>query len=219
MAGFIDKDTRILDMVLTNHGKQLLSEGSLNFCYWTPFDDEIDYDPFILSSSLLSEEDLLSATYSIIENSPVKEAVSGYRLFNKLCLDNTNVLNPIFTMVQGQSVLPRSSISGSANANFVTEQQRTRKVFIQPPEGPNGTVTLDPIDIGIKRTALTDFSVDMLYSNDSFPTDFQTDGFSISVLKSGSSGYYEVDARFDLQNELAFSNDVNISILTGSLES
>jgi hypothetical protein len=47
MAGFLDSQQRIIDMVLTSRGKLLLSNGELRFVYWAAFDDEVDYHPRI----------------------------------------------------------------------------------------------------------------------------------------------------------------------------
>lgn len=44
MAGFLDSESQIIDMVLTGHGKKLLSHGQLRFVYWAAYDDEIMYD-------------------------------------------------------------------------------------------------------------------------------------------------------------------------------
>lgn len=212
MAGFIDKNTRILDMVLTNYGKKLLSDGNLNFCYWTAFDDEIDYDPFISTSSSLSEEELLEAVYTSIETTPIREATSGYRSGNKIGEDRTNLNNPMFTVPQGQEILPRSVFPDDSTREVETLQRRIIKVFSAPKTGPNNIPHLEPVDIGIERFIgnKSGVTLELAYENDSFPTDFQPEGFHITVLKSGSSGYTEVSPRYDLKNDLTFGNEIRI---------
>lgn len=43
--GFLDKQSRVIDFVLTERGRQLYATGELDFAYFSLFDDGIDYDP------------------------------------------------------------------------------------------------------------------------------------------------------------------------------
>lgn len=216
MAGFLDKSVRIIDMVLTNQGKQLLSKGQLNFCYWTAFDDEIDYDPFIQNSASLTEEELVAEIYKNIESTPIREATTGYRVFNLRGLDNTNVHNPIFTKPQGQTVLPRA-IFPTESGSIQTSQRKIRKVFLPAWDGPNQIPALDPIDLSVERFDARSFSFELQYQNDSFPPDFQPNGFSVKIFKSGSSGFSYVQPQYDLRNNVAVGNELTVSVETGSL--
>lgn len=41
--GFLDPKERILDIILTEKGRELLSKGELVIKYYAFFDDEVDY--------------------------------------------------------------------------------------------------------------------------------------------------------------------------------
>src|SRR5580704_7370511 len=112
MAGFLDKQTRIIDMVLTAAGRNLLSRGKLNFTYWMSFDDEIDYQPFISQSGTMTALQFSSSLYDEIESTPIREAVAGYQITNMIMGDTTNVIRPLYTMPQGQATIPRMTSSG-----------------------------------------------------------------------------------------------------------
>lgn len=206
MAGFLDKNTRVVDMILTGLGRRLLSQGDLNFCYWVPFDDEIDYDPFISQSGSLSEDALIDAVNASIEETPIREAVAGYKFTNSMCEDFTNVVRPMFTTAQGQVVLPRAIVSASSD-EVTTLQRRFRRMF----SGAEDVIgKIDPIDIGVERFGSTGFVVEFSYEKDSFNPDFQPEGFFVTVLASGSSGYTEVVPKRDMSNDLSYNNDVKV---------
>ena len=70
MAGFLDAKERVIDLVLTDQGKQLLLKGQLNFCYWIPFDDEVCYQPTVTvyGSASLAADDLARAQAQMTKN-------------------------------------------------------------------------------------------------------------------------------------------------------
>jgi len=208
MAGFLDKNTRIVDVVLTNNGKRLLSQNKLNFCYWVPFDDELDYDPFISGSASLSQEQLSSSVYLSIETTPIREAVSGYKIGNMLSTDKTNVNRPMFTMAQGQTQLPQAQFPDDSSRTIETKQRKVSIVYNEETDIDNFSVNLDSKDGGVERFDSTDFKLDLSYSKDSFPPDFQPDGFLVTILRSGSEGYYEVDSKRDMNNDLSYGSDL-----------
>jgi len=61
--GFLDKKERILDVVLTQKGRELLSKSQLNFSYYAFSDDGIDY-----SGSFDSMQPVLSANPTLIQS-------------------------------------------------------------------------------------------------------------------------------------------------------
>lgn len=211
MAGFLDRSTRILDMVLTNQGKSLLSRGELNFCYWVPFDDGVDYDPVLMNSASLTTEQLSASIYSSIESSPVREAVTGYRSLNAFGRDETNVSRPLFTMAQGQKVLPRTEFPPESVREVEVKQRKIQKFFQEIDKTGRYINKLEPVDLGIERFAPTSFALTLGYTRDSFPSDFQPEGFLLRVFRSGSDGYNELKPRRDMSNELAYSNDVRLT--------
>lgn len=44
--GYLDKQSRVIDFILTERGRQLFAIGQLDFAYFSLFDDGIDYDPY-----------------------------------------------------------------------------------------------------------------------------------------------------------------------------
>ncbi len=214
MAGFLDRGTRILDMVLTNQGKDLLSRGELNFCYWVPFDEGVDYDPVLMNSSSLTTDQLSASIYSSIESAPVREAVTGYRSLNASGRDETNVSRPLFTMAQGQKVLPRTEFPPESDRQVEVKQRKVQKLLVSMDKNGHYVNKLEPVDVGIERISPTSFPLTIRYTRDSFPSGFQPEGFFLRVFKSGSDGYSELKPRRDMTNELAYSNDVRLTTST-----
>ncbi len=211
MAGFLDRQTRIVDMVLTGRGKDLLSRGELNFCYWIPFDDEINYDPFISSSGSMGLAQLSASIDVEIENTPVREATTGYRYTNSSGSDFTNVHRPMYTMPQGQQVLPRAVFPVTGSRDLNTKQRRVQRVYHTRDADGRYLNTIDPVDIGVERFDPTRFSLDMSYTNDSFPHDFNPEGFHVRLYRSGSMGLTEVSPKRDMNNDIAYNNDVKVN--------
>ncbi len=65
--GYLDKQSRVIDIVLTERGRRLYAAGELEFSYFGLFDDGIDYSPY--STGTLSEEERLVQ----IESTPMME--------------------------------------------------------------------------------------------------------------------------------------------------
>lgn len=208
MAGFLDKDTRIIDMVLTGYGKSLLSRGELNFCYWVPFDDEVDYDPHIAESGSLSAVALSSSIADSIENTLVREATTGYRMFNLLGKDQTNVINPVFTTAQKQDVLPRIAVSGSVSVT--TYQRKVKKSFVVNEKDGKGVAQLSDSDVGVERFNSSQDSIKMGYEKDGFVGAARPDGFFVTVFESGSNGLVELKPKRDVSNDLCFGSDLKV---------
>lgn len=208
MAGFLDRDTRIIDMVLTGYGKRLLSKGDLNFCYWVAYDDEVDYDPFIVESSSLSSIQLSASINQSIEDTLVREATTGYRLFNADGKDTTNVVNPLFTSHQKQTVVPKMVVSGSASVT--TYQREVKKEHVVTEVNGMSVAPINSVDVGVERYGSSTDLIEMSYEKDSFPKDFKTDGFFITVFLSGSGGLVEVKPKRDINNDLCFMNDLKV---------
>lgn len=213
MAGFLDKNTRIVDMVLTSHGRHLLAQGDLNFVYWAVFDDEVDYQPVLSTTGSLSTEQVESSIQTAIEDTLVREATTGYRNFNRSGSDFTNAFRPLFTMAQGQQVLPKmrviqSPLSGSGAV--VVKQQKITDLHIQKDEAGNTVQALGPFDRGFERFDSNSLPFEFSYAHDSFPTDHQYEGFLVRVFQSGTEGVFEVGHRHDLQNDSCYNDDLKI---------
>lgn len=210
MAGFLDRNTRVLDMVLTNPGKTLLSRGQLRFCYWIPFDDEIVYTPYIAESGSLTPAQLSASIDLSIENSFVREATTGYRVSNSSGSDQTNLNRPMFTMPQGQDHIPRALFPVHEQRTLTTTQRRVQRVYKSGDESGAYLNAMESVDLGTERLDSTLVAVELSYSKDSFSPDFKPDGFLIRVMKSGSSGLTEVYSKRDLRNDLCYGSDVRV---------
>lgn len=66
--GFLDRQNRVVDVVLTGRGRELFAVGELDFAYYSFFDDGIDYDPW--STGTLSDDQ----REELIHSTPMLEA-------------------------------------------------------------------------------------------------------------------------------------------------
>lgn len=212
MAGFLDRETRIEDVVLTNYGKRLLSTGDLHFCFWAPSDDEIDYDPVVCNSSSMTDVQLSESIRASIEDTPVREAVHGYRDFNSEYEDFTNIQRVMFTKAQTQDNLPRAKFPVDADRTISTKQRKNQTLYVESNPNTKNVIT-EIVDGGVERFDSSFFVLEFDYENGSFPPDFNSNGFRLEILKSGSSGFNEMTAKRDMSNDLSF--DSNIKIFTG----
>lgn len=197
-------------MVLTGYGKEQLSRGQLEFVYWVPFDDEVDYDPYIANSASLSAAELSSSIVGAIEGSLVREATTGYKQLDPNGRDTTNVFHPLFDIPQGQQILPRAIISAGGNDSVTIEvkQRKVSEVIAKRDQRENVIEQLGPFDRGVERFDSEKIGIDLGYRVGDFPSEHKYEGFKITVLQSGSTGLREVDGRRDMNNELAFNNDL-----------
>jgi hypothetical protein len=216
VAGFLDKNTRVVDMVLTGLGKSLLARGELGFVYWAAFDDEVDYVPFISTSGSLTGEALSGSIDDQIDATLVREATTGYRFWNSSGSDETNVRLPLFTAPQGHAVIPRMTASDGPTGSIHLEvtQQKFSEMLVR--RDPSGKVTqqLGPYDRGFERFDASTFSLEYGYTQGSWPADHSYEGFLVRVFRSGSDGLQELEPRHDLSNELAYSNDLRLTVDT-----
>jgi hypothetical protein len=205
MAGFLDKETRVIDMVLTAEGRKLLSKGELNFIYWMPFDDEVDYDPFIADSGSLSATELSASIDRQLEATLVQEANRGYARTSLRVEDRTNVYRPIFTIPQGQTILPK-----------LVAIHRTSSLEISIPQEKVVDKHMGPIlasiyaDRGYRTFNSTRAYLEYSYTPGSFPDGHSHEGFLVRVYESGSSGFREIDPRYDMDGQVSYKNDLRL---------
>jgi len=209
VAGFLDKNDRIVDMVLTGEGKRLLSLGQLGFVYWRAFDDEVDYSPFVSQSGSMTDEQFLAAVEEQIESTPVREATTGYRQHNLLGEDKTNVQNPLFTMPHGQVVLPRADFGDATGSIGISvKQQKIVSVYESKDQSGNIIQSSGPVDSGCRRFDTSVSGREFRLSG--FSQDYRPDGFFVRVLESGSHGYSDVPARLAEDNGICFGADLEL---------
>lgn len=212
MAGFLDKNTRVIDMVLTDYGKELYSKGDLEFSFYAFSDDEVDYDPWISGSGSLTATQLTSSKIEQIEATLVREAVFG--LPKNLCpaaKDQTNIKDLLFTIPQGQKILPRMTISPDALSGTinVTQQKLQRSVVSRDSEG-NIINKSEKIDLGFKTSNVSKYVVD--FDLKEFLNKDSNEGFLIRYFSSGSGGLTELTHKRDLDDVVSYSNDIRLFI-------
>lgn len=190
MAGFLDKTDRVVDFVLTSEGKHLLSQGKLNFVFYSFSDDEVEYQPFIENSSSLSTVELTASHITQAENSLVREVTVGHLVADKNFNDKTNINKLLFSMPQGQKNLPRVLINPDIKSGSIELKQR--KVI------NDDSITYQRLNTSTLEFELNISSLDIENNK----------GFIIKVLKSGSDGYSEVSNKQDLAGNLSYSNDL-----------
>lgn len=213
MAGFLPKEDRVIDMVLTAEGRILLSQGKLDFAYWMPFDDEVDYDPYVANSGSLTAMQLSASKDEQLEATLVREANRGYPRNSLRAEDRTNVHRPLFTVSQGQDVLPKMIAVHRTSSMEVRVQQE--KIVDLVDRGPLfvGTQNRYYIERGTRTFGSTKAYLEFSYTNGGFADGHAPEGFLVRVYQSGSSGFREVDPRYDMDGQLSFSNDLKLAHL------
>lgn len=210
MAGFLDKQSRVMDVVLTGLGKSLLAQGDLRFIYWKAFDDEVDYSPFISQSGSLSSSSLEDAISQQIEATPIREAVTGYRTVNRIGTDRTNVKNCLYDMPHGQNILPRTIIMSSSDSTIEVKQRKLVDAFVARDAQGKVITSIGPFDKGYDRFDSSQEKFSLKFSD--FPGDYRPDGIILNVFESGSDGYQKIFPKRDINNELVFDADVLFSL-------
>ena len=210
MAGFLDQNTQVMDVVLTNRGNQLLSQGKLRFVYWSVFDDEVDYDPVIMGSGSLTSTQLSETRQQHIELTPVREATTGYsRGLNFLMLDQTNVSASLFSMPQGSVYIPRMTGSfGSSTGSIQVQQQKLQFLTLVRDQNGNVIDQIGPYDQGYDRFDSSVVDISLGYAPGSFPNTLVPNGFLVKVYSSSSNGYVLVPERVDSQGRTSYNNDL-----------
>jgi hypothetical protein len=190
LGGFLDAKERVIDMILTETGKQLLMKGELRFVYWTPFDDEVDYNPQVQTLDLgHTQQTIQERKNELIETPLVTEAKMGYRGLNLVSEDLTNVHRPMFTAVPGVGVstpLPQASVDKDAIVINI-EQKKLTKTYVQlDSQGRAVGGRAGPITVGYQRSNGSTADIYATYSTGTFTQDSQLEGFLLTMYQSSS---------------------------------
>lgn len=184
--GFLDRQSRVLDVVLTGRGRELLAAGELDFSYYAFFDDGVDYDPWSTGSLTDEERD------DLIHSSPMLEApVVPDKRSSVIPLEPTSF---VFHAAPDYLVLPR---------------------LLDPnPTGSLASLRCDQVSSGSwfirTGTGLAKIPLSLTGEHDG------TEGFTVHVYSSGSQGLTEVSPRFDLKGRqsldpfIAFTTDEQV---------
>ncbi len=180
--GFLDKQSRVVDIVLTEKGRKLYAAGKLDFTYFGLFDDGIDYDPYSTGSLTHEERE------AIIENTPMHEAP-----FIPDVRGATAPMEPIhhlFTAGPDYDNIPHMLYPSDGDpVSLMADQRRT--------------------DGSYSRTGTSLAQIDMQVTGDSEPG---SPGFIVRVFASGSNGLTAVDIRRDLSGRKSYDPFLAISV-------
>lgn len=181
--GYLDKQSRVVDVVLTERGRKLYAVGQLDFAYFGLFDDCIDYDPVSASGSFTDDE-----REQQIEATPVLEAP-----FIRDVRGTVAPLEPtshVFTAAPGYRVLPMmvSPIDGDS-LSLMADQRRAGDVY--------------------RRTGTSLAQIDMEVVGE---TERGNPGFVVRILSSGSNGLQPLEFRRDLEARRAVDPFIALAI-------
>lgn len=166
---YLDRQSRVIDVVLTERGRKLYSTGRLDFSYFGLFDDLIDYDPVCASGSFDHD-----SREQQIEATPIMEAP-----FIQDTRGMTAPMEPrshLFTAAPGYVQIPTMihPINGDT-VDLMADQRRDGGVY--------------------RRTGTNLAQIDMDVIGD---TERGNPGFIVRVLSSGSNGTTDLGFRRDL---------------------
>lgn len=183
MSGYLDKQSRVIDVALTELGRKLYSVGKLDFTYFGLFDDGIDYDPIPGSGSFDHD-----AREEQIEATPVFEAPSIPDIRG-----TTAPLEPIdhiFTALPGYVQIPSmiSPVDGES-ITLMADQRRSDGVYRRT------------------GTSLAQIDLDVTGEHEK-----GNPGFIVRVLSSGSNGLQPLHFRRDLAARRAVDPFIAIAI-------
>ena len=210
--GFLDKNEQVVDMILTAEGRRLLSQNRLNFVYYAFMDDEVDYTPYVYNSSSLSADQLSSSWTDQVEAGLVLEAMPG-RFSSPELVNNLNGSDRLFTQPQGQAFLARVVLtpdvfSGSIRLN----QRRIQETRTRKDESGHVLDVQGPFDRGFERIATQTFPLE--YDVRDFFGSQRQEGFILRVMRSGADGLVELPAKRDFDNEIAYTPDLGMDVIT-----
>lgn len=180
--GYLDKQSRVIDVVLTERGRRLFAIGQLDFAYFGLFDDGLDYDPYSTGSLTDEErEELIEATPML--EAPFIREVRGVAA-------PMEPLSHLFTAAPGYENIPRMiTPTDGQQVSLMVDQRRTAGVYTR-----TGT-SLAQIDLGVAGD-----------------TEQGNPGFIVRVFLSSSSGLSVQEMKKDLQGRRAFDPFIAASV-------
>lgn len=192
--GFLDPKERVLDIVLTDTGKQLLLKGELRFSYWIPFDDEVDYQS--------------------LEDPLIVEATSGRFGLNNTQEDTTNLFRPMFTAKPGTghvSPIPSVSLSETGSIDVTVRQTQVLKRHVLRDVAGN-EVSSDMQEVGFQRSAAATTYLDVGYLTGSYSNVKELEGFLVTVYQNVSGTYHEILHNRSSDGNVAYRNDLALRL-------
>lgn len=180
--GFLDKQSRVIDFVLTERGRKLYSVGQLDFSYFGLFDDGIDYDAYSTSSLTYVERERGIQDTLMLEAPYVQDVMGADAPLEPV--------NHLFAAAQNYLVIPQmnSPVDGS-ELELRCLQSTKDGMFI--------------------REQSNVAQVEMAVHGE---TDGISSEYVIRLFSSGSNGLIELDPRRDLSGRISYDPFVSVSI-------
>jgi hypothetical protein len=180
--GYLDKQSRVIDFVLTEHGRKLFSVGQLDFTYFALLDDGVDYDPWSTGSMTPTERELQVEALPMLEAPFIRDVRSTQAPLEPV--------SHLFTAAANYATIPAvsSPVDGAQLALGGDQQQ------------DDGTYT---------RTGTSLAQIDLSLVGGVEPHD---PGFIVRVFASGSNGLVPLDLRHDLQGRRAYDPFIAVAI-------
>lgn len=135
--GFLDQKERVLDVVLTDLGRDLLSRNQLNFKYYAFSDEGIDYSGSLSSSTMLS---------STLDNYIHKQM--AFEADQRIDRDLRSFL---YTIPPDRQVLPEFKINADLTSSVDLERQYTINTMILEQKKPTRSIR-EPVDVVVRAT-------------------------------------------------------------------
>jgi hypothetical protein len=149
-----------------------------------------------------------------LEDQPLREAVHGYKKYNRSYSDDCNVHRMLVTVPPGQSVVPSATITMDRNVVSFQQQPIIQEFYRRGESGeqidPYSSIT----NMGVVRFGSNAISVGAQYTRESFPSEHYLDGFRVSILLSSSDGYLPQHHALDMNSEIVVGADLKILTTT-----
>ncbi len=180
--GYLDKQSRVIDFILTERGRKLYSTGQLDFTYFALLDDGVDYDPWSTGSMSPAERELQVEALPMFEAPFVRDT--------RATRDPLEPVSHLFTAAANYTTVPAiSSPLDGAQLTLGGDQQQA-----------DGTYT---------RTGTSLAQIDLSLVGGVEPNN---PGFIVRVFASGSNGLVPLGLRRDLQGRRSYDPFIAVAI-------
>ncbi len=185
--GFLDSKERIVDVILTPEGRRQLASGELEFVYYSFWDDEVDYDPAVLSSGSYSADALADIQRDLREAHLVTEASPDQFLSTSPLVDAELTKAPLFERPASTLAVPTAELVPTSGSLSLEVTQTTKG---------GSFVRLD--------SAMLDVSLRVDAPVEQLGSDFR-------LASSGSDGLQELHPQRDRLGRVSLGPDVIVS--------
>jgi len=182
-VGYLDKQSRVVDVVLTEKGRKLFAVGRLDFAYFGLFDDCLDYDPVPGTGSYTNEQREAQIEATLVLEAPFVRDV-------RAATAPLEPIDHIFTAAPGYVQVP---------------------AMLSPVDGDEASLMADQrVDGGVyRRTGTSYVQIDPQVAGD---VERGNPGFIVRVFSSGSNGLQPLKFRHDLNTRRAADPFVAVAV-------